>query len=46
MTKLCLASLLLMLLLTLAGCGGGDEGEADRSTTQPVNCIDAPETCR
>lgn len=46
MTKLCLAMLTLLMLLTLGGCGGGDEGEADRATTQPVNCRDAPDSCR
>ena len=44
MMKFYLAAL---MLLALAGCGGGDdEAGTPSSTTQPVNCGNAPELCR
>ena len=44
MRKFCLVVLSLVIL---AGCGGGDDYEdSDGPTTQPVNCSVAPERCR
>ena len=45
MNKICLV---VLVLLALVGCGGGDEEEAGPQglTTQPVNCQVTPERCR
>ena len=37
--------LAVLILLALAGCGGGDDGDPADATTQPVSCSDAPKNC-
>lgn len=41
-----MAALAGLVLMLMAGCGGGDESDGNAKTTEPVNCAATPERCK